>query len=431
MIGDLARGRTYMHLPRPASLALPRPRSYRGYPETPERRTLREAKFWALVDKSAGEAGCWSFRGRRNTDGYGEFSAGKALTGAVSAHRVAYLLARGLNTNLAVKTFVRHLCANPRCCNPAHLTTGTQADNMSDRFRLHQNQPGPHRVATPTPPPAGGWKIAVGNLTELERAALEAEFWQKINRGGGGDTACWPWTGASRHDFGYGSVYWEHRHTQAARVAYVLHHGLSLADLPGNLVLRHLCPDGGNPSCCNPLHLALGTQKQNMHDRMSEGKYSRGDGHFATKVSNREVEELRVEYWNTPRGQRPTLASLAQRHHVYWGTIHRWLRGAGRTDVGGPTGEPTDDAQGLTNHVHGEAHRMVKVPDSQVRELREEYWGVPPRQRPSTVSLATRLGTDSKTVWNWLHGKSRASAGGPTGEPGVEKPVSGSPLRVG
>ncbi|MEU3660108.1 MULTISPECIES: hypothetical protein [Streptomyces] len=39
---------------------------------------------------------------------------------------------------------------------------------------------------------------------------------------------------------------------------------------------------------------------------------------------------------------------------------------------------------------------------------------MPTKQRPSTVSLAARLGTDSKTVWNWLHGKSRLSAGGPT-----------------
>ncbi|RAS23520.1 hypothetical protein BCL80_1168 [Streptomyces avidinii] len=42
---------------------------------------------------------------------------------------------------------------------------------------------------------------------------------------------------------------------------------------------------------------------------------------------------------------------------------------------------------------------------------------MPTKQRPSTVSLATRLGTDSKTVWNCLHGKSRLSAGGPTSAP--------------
>lgn len=98
-------------------------------------------------------------------------------------------------------------------------------------------------------------------------------------------------------------------------------------------------------------------------------------------------------------------------------TIHRWLRGAGRQEAGGPTGELEPEAEARTNHARCEAHRRVKIPDARVRQLRESYSSMPTKQRPSTVSLATRLGTDSKTVWNWLHGKSRLSAGGPTSAP--------------
>jgi hypothetical protein len=134
-------------------------------------------------------------------------------------------------------------------------------------------------------------------------------------------------------------------------------------------------------------------------------------------MSDQQVKELREEYWNAPHGQRPTLKSLGQDYGMYWGTIHRWLNGKGRTDAGGPTGELTPEAAGRANHVRGEAHRMVKIPDTQVRELREQYWSLPRPQRPSTVKLAAQLGTDSKSIWNWLHGKSRASAGGPTSEP--------------
>ncbi|MFE2315400.1 HNH endonuclease [Streptomyces sp. NPDC059441] len=415
VVDGIIAGRSYRHIPRPSSLPLPSPGIYRGGVEAAERRALREAQFWASVDTSCGEEDCWPFLGSVNSDGYGQYHAGRTLVGAVSAHRVAYVLAHGLVSNLPVTTLVRHLCANPSCCNPAHLTVGTQRDNMADRFRLHRDRPGPHRVRTLMPPPPGGWKVTTGNLAELERKALEAEFWRKIDRSGG-EAVCWPWTAASRHEFGYGSTNWEGRHTQSARVAYALHHGLALAEIPGDLVVRHLCPGGGNPACCNPRHVLLGTQKQNMHDRLAEGKYERGDDHFATKVSDREVRALREKYWNAPQGRRPKLEVLAQQYGVYWGTVHRWLRGAGRQEAGGPTGELAPEAVGRTNHARGEAHRMVKISDSQVRELRQRYWDLPSGQRPSTVSLAAQLRTDSKTVWNWLHGKSRLSAGGPTGE---------------
>lgn len=119
------------------------------------------------------------------------------------------------------------------------------------------------------------------------------------------------------------------------------------------------------------------------------------------------------------RGNRPTLVSLGERYGVYWGTVHRLLHGRSRPEGGGPTGELTPGAAGRTNHVRGEAHRMVKVSDAQVRACRESYWGLPQGQRPSTIALAARWGTDSKTVWNWLHGKSRVAAGGPVGAPAV------------
>ncbi|MCX4430783.1 MULTISPECIES: hypothetical protein [Streptomyces] len=56
---------------------------------------------------------------------------------------------------------------------------------------------------------------------------------------------------------------------------------------------------------------------------------------------------------------------------------------------------------------------MVKISDARVRELRERYWSMPMKQRPSAVSLAARLGTDSKTVWNWLQRKVAAFGGWP------------------
>lgn len=33
---------------------------------------------------------------------------------------------------LPADVFVRHMCNNPICCNPAHLTHGSHQDNMTD-----------------------------------------------------------------------------------------------------------------------------------------------------------------------------------------------------------------------------------------------------------------------------------------------------------
>lgn len=54
--------------------------------------------------------------------------------GTVKAHRVAYELANGPipKGDGPHGTVVMHSCDNPLCCNPAHLSIGTQADNLRD-----------------------------------------------------------------------------------------------------------------------------------------------------------------------------------------------------------------------------------------------------------------------------------------------------------
>ena len=68
---------------------------------------------------------CWVWRGRVTPDGYGRFSEGDCL-----AHRFVFEL---FNGPLDDEVVVRHRCDNPSCCNPHHLNSGTQQDNMDDR----------------------------------------------------------------------------------------------------------------------------------------------------------------------------------------------------------------------------------------------------------------------------------------------------------
>jgi hypothetical protein len=87
-------------------------------------------RFWSLVSVEATNE-CWLWTGAANANGYGRFRIGESL---YSPHRVAHSLANGdiQNVDEFHGTVVRHKCDNPPCCNPAHLETGRQIDNVAD-----------------------------------------------------------------------------------------------------------------------------------------------------------------------------------------------------------------------------------------------------------------------------------------------------------
>ena len=87
---------------------------------------------------------------------------------------------------------------------------------------------------------------------------------------------CWLWTGGLNRD-GYGQLrVGEFGMLQAHQIAYLLHHG----DIPAGRVVMHATCD--NPRCCNPDHLVLGTQRQNMRDASSKGRLGKQAGRVMT-----------------------------------------------------------------------------------------------------------------------------------------------------
>lgn len=88
------------------------------------------ARFWSKVDRSGD--GCWLWTAGRYKHGYGMFHAGRFRDGRQDvrhAHRLAYELTHG---DVPDGLVVKHACDNPPCCNPAHLSVGTQADNLRE-----------------------------------------------------------------------------------------------------------------------------------------------------------------------------------------------------------------------------------------------------------------------------------------------------------
>jgi hypothetical protein len=84
------------------------------------------ASFWKRVERR-GPSDCWNWTLCCNEKGYGivQFRP----HGTFRTHRVAFELSMG---RLDSDKILLHSCDNPRCCNPAHLKPGTDAENTKD-----------------------------------------------------------------------------------------------------------------------------------------------------------------------------------------------------------------------------------------------------------------------------------------------------------
>jgi hypothetical protein len=136
-------------------------------------------------------------------------------------------------------------------------------------------------------------------------------FWEALEREPGG---CWLWT--RRHWNGYGQVWFKGREWRAHRLAYLLHHGL----LPEGKMICHTCDER---ACCNPDHLYLGTQTENMRDRRVRGRTARGERHGSAKLTADDVRHIRRRYAET--GLLPDV--LGAEYGVTGAAIRALLRG--------------------------------------------------------------------------------------------------------
>lgn len=95
---------------------------------------------------------------------------------------------------------------------------------------------------------------------------------------------CWDWKGTVA-SHGYGVFYDKQKRRRAHRVAWEIFNNKLV---PSDLVVCHKCD---NRKCCNPYHLFLGSQDDNIKDCM---KKKRHVGYLTWKI----VEEIRECYKN-------------------------------------------------------------------------------------------------------------------------------------
>lgn len=140
-------------------------------------------------------------------------------------------------------------------------------------------------------------------------------------------TPCWAWT-RGKNNGGYGAMQVDRKWTQAHRRAWELGNG----PIPEGLFVLHRCDDR---PCCNPGHLFVGTQVENMQDAIGKGRtcmgdrhharskpelIPRGEEHWGSKLTAEQVLEIRASAGQVKR------KDLADRFGVSTATIGRVVR---------------------------------------------------------------------------------------------------------
>ena len=176
---------------------------------------------------------CWLWLAYKDQHGFGRMTIDNTPK---LAHRLSYQLYIG---NIPDGDYVLHTCKNNNCVNPSHLFTGSNKEKNAE--------------------------FAKKNRTLRER------FEEKYVKGS--IDQCWEWN-ANKLPKGYGMIgaggRLNRRQAYAHRVAYQLYVG----EIPKGMLVCHRCD---NPSCVNPTHLFLGTQKDNIQDCVKKGRNKNGN----------------------------------------------------------------------------------------------------------------------------------------------------------
>ena len=144
----------------------------------------------------------------------------------------------------------------------------------------------------------------------------ENRFWSKILTGG--EDECWECVAMSLTTNGYGSFHVNNKTIRAHRFSFQLKHNRLIKE---GMCILHSCD---NPLCVNPFHLSEGTQQENITDMCNKGRYYsgevlKGEKNNLSKLTEKQVLEIRHKHANTDKGCR----KLGKEYGICHSTIMR------------------------------------------------------------------------------------------------------------
>lgn len=190
--------------------------------------------------------------------------------------------------------------------------------------------------------------------------SIEERFWEKVDKKG--DDECWNWKGVI-DSYGYGTL---GGNGTVHRISWKLHFG----EIPEGLHVLHTCD---NRTCVNSNHLFLGTNDDNVKDKVAKKRHYKGEDCHFSKLTQEMVREIREKYANGVK-----ITFLAKEFNVSTEQI--------RVIV---SNESWKDDNYKPVRIHGKA----KLNWDEVHQIREKH-----KKGEKQVDLAKEFGVNPRTI---------------------------------
>lgn len=135
---------------------------------------------------------------------------------------------------------------------------------------------------------------------------LEERFWRQVQK----TNTCWLWTGSITAQ-GYGQI---SLGTSGPVTTHRLSWQMANGPIPAGLVVMHRCDVR---PCVRPDHLMIGTHANNVQDKVSKNRHTKGSQFPQAKLREHQIPEIRALL-----SQRIPALEIAARYQVSAGAIH-------------------------------------------------------------------------------------------------------------
>lgn len=156
----------------------------------------------------------------------------------------------------------------------------------------------------------------IASYGDLVKMPTSDRFLFYVKKGATEDE-CWQWLG-KKNPQGYGLFGFRGKRIFAHRYSYIAENG----EIEKGLYVCHKCD---NPECSNPLHLFLGTPKENIQDAIRKGRYPQK----GTFKKNQITEEGIIDIYKS----KENVTELMARYNVSFKTVYNIKKGRTRAKI--------------------------------------------------------------------------------------------------